>query len=82
MLHCRYMAHRHSTRIGSAVYFLKNLGIIVGIVLVWRGVWYVLDAFDVIFFGGHHLYTAIIGIIAGFIILYIPDKDLKEIEKL
>lgn len=63
-------------------YFIKNLGIIVGIVLVWRGIWYVLDAVDIFIFNGSHLYTAIGGIIAGFLILYLPDKDLKEIEKL
>jgi hypothetical protein len=63
-------------------YLGKNLGIIIGIVLVWRGIWYVLDALDMWLFGGHHLYTAIIGIVAGFLILYLPDKDLKEIEKL
>ncbi len=63
-------------------YFIKNLGIIVGIVLVWRGIWYVLDAIDLLIFDGAHLYTAIGGIIVGFLILYIPDKDLKEIEKL
>jgi hypothetical protein len=63
-------------------YFAKNLGIIVGIVLVWRGIWYVLDELDKIFFDGGHLYSAILGIIIGFLILYLPDKDLKEIEKL
>jgi uncharacterized membrane protein YgaE (UPF0421/DUF939 family) len=66
----------------TAAYFAKNLGIIVGIVLVWRGIWYVMDVIDLVFFGGKHIYTAIGGIIAGFLILYIPDKDLKEIEKL
>lgn len=63
-------------------YFAKNLGIIVGIVLVWRGIWYVLDALDVFLFGGSHLYTAVLGIIVGFLVLYLPDNDLKEIEKL
>lgn len=63
-------------------YLAKNLGIITGIVLVWRGVWYILDEIDILFFGGSHLYTAIGGIILGFIVLYLPDKDLKEIEKL
>jgi positive regulator of sigma E activity len=63
-------------------YFAKNLGIIVGIVLIWRGIWYVLDALDVMIFGGSHIYTAVLGIIVGFLVLYLPDKDLKEIEKL
>ena len=63
-------------------YFAKNLGIIVGIVLVWRGIWYVLDELDKIFFDGGHLITAVGGIILGLLILYLPDGDLKEIEKL
>lgn len=53
-----------------------------GIVLVWRGVWYVLDELDKIAFSGSHLWTAVAGIIVGLAILYFPDKDLKEIEKL
>lgn len=63
-------------------YFLRNLSTIIGIVLVWRGVWYVLDELDKIAFEGSHLWTAVLGIIIGFAILYFPDKDLKEIEKL
>lgn len=62
--------------------FARVLSIVIGLVLVWRGIWYVLDAFDVLVFGGSHIYTALGGIILGLIILYIPDKDLKEIEKL
>ncbi len=63
-------------------YFAKNLATIVGIVLVWRGVWYVLDEIDLLLFGGSPLYTALLGIIVGFLVLYLPDRDLKEIEKL
>jgi hypothetical protein len=64
-------------------YFLKNLGTIVGIVLIWRGIWHVLDAIDIAIIGDEtHLITAIGGIIVGFLVLYLPDKDLKEIEKL
>lgn len=60
----------------------KNIFIVVGLVLIWRGIWYVLDAFDKWIFGGSHLWTALGGIAVGLIILYLPDKDLKEIEKL
>jgi hypothetical protein len=63
-------------------YFTKNLGIIVGIVLIWRGVWVVLDHVDLLLFGANHWATALLGIVAGFLILYLPDHDLKEIEKL
>jgi len=60
----------------------KNLSIIIGIVLIWRGIWYALDEVDKMLCGGSHIWTAIAGIIIGLIIIYLPDKDLKEIEKL
>ncbi len=64
-------------------YFVKNLGTIVGIVLIWRGIWHVLDIIDIALIGDEtHLVTSIAGIAVGFLILYIPDRDLKEIEKL
>jgi len=62
--------------------FTRNFSIVVGLVLIWRGIWYVLDAFDSMLFGGNHIWTAVGGIIVGLLILYIPDKDLKELEKL
>ncbi len=63
-------------------YFAKNLSIVVGLVLIWRGIWYILDFIDNVFFGGSHIFTVVFGIILGLAILYIPDKDLKEISKL
>lgn len=59
-----------------------SLSIVIGLVLIWRGIWYVLDGIDTFIFGGYHGWTALGGIVLGLIILYIPDKDLKEIEKL
>jgi len=52
------------------------------VVLVWRGVWVILDQLDIMFLGGNHIWSAVIGFVIGFLILYIPDKNLKEIEKL
>lgn len=63
-------------------YLAKNISIAVGLVLVWRGIWYVLDGLDKLLFGGSHIWTALGGILIGLLILYLPDKDLKEIEKL
>jgi hypothetical protein len=71
--------HKDTLRVS---YFAKNLGIIIGIVLVWRGVWYTLDEIDAFFFGGSHIYTALAGIIIGVLVLYLPDRNLREIEKL
>lgn len=60
----------------------KDISIVIGLVLVWRGIWYVLDALDKWIFDGSHFWTALGGVILGLFILYLPDKDLKEIEKL
>ena len=62
-------------------YFVRNFTIVLSLVLIWRGIWYTLDYIDRGFLGTH-AYSAIGGIILGIILLYIPDKDLKEIEKL
>jgi hypothetical protein len=63
-------------------YFAQNFWIVVGLVLIWRGVWYILDAIDMFTFGGNHILSSIGGVILGMLILYIPDHDLKEISKL
>lgn len=66
----------------TLAHLTKDLFIVLGLVLVWRGVWYVLDAVDLKFLGGSHIFSALGGIIVGLLILYLPDRDLKEIEKL
>lgn len=60
----------------------KNISVVIGLVLIWRGIWYLLDAIDFLIFNGGHILTSLGGIILGLLILYLPDKDLKEIEKL
>lgn len=63
-------------------YFVRTLSIIVGLVLIWRGIWHVVDYLDITVFEGNKLWTALGGIILGLLMLYLPDRDLKEIEKL
>ncbi len=63
-------------------YLSKNLLKVLGIVLIWRGVWYILDGMDKWLFNGNPIITVLGGIILGVLILYLPDKDLKELEKL
>ncbi len=62
--------------------FFRTFSVVVGLVLIWRGLWYVLDGIDLFFFNGHHTWTALGGIVLGLLVLYLPDHDLKEIEKL
>ena len=58
------------------------MSVVIGIVLIWRGIWIVLDIIDRVAFGSSHIFTALGGIVAGIIILYVPDRDLKELERL
>jgi hypothetical protein len=62
--------------------FIRIISIVFGLVMVWRGIWHVLDWTDLKFFGGSHIWTDLIGISFGLLVLYVPDRDLKEIEKL
>lgn len=63
-------------------YFTKNISIAVGIILIWRGIWIIFDLIDRLLFGDNHIITAVIGIIIGLIILYLPDRNLKALERL
>lgn len=58
---------------------LHNFLIIVGIVLMWRGIWYILDRFDAAVFGGSHLLTAILGIAIGTALIYLLDWELEDV---
>lgn len=64
------------------LYFTREVSIVLGLVLMWRGTWYILDGLDLWLFNGSHVWTALGGIFLGILILYLPDNDLKEIEKL
>ncbi len=63
-------------------YFVRTLSIIAGLVLVWRGIWHILDVVEAKYFGGELFWTGVAGILIGVLLLYVPDRDLKEIEKL
>lgn len=58
---------------------LHHASKVLGVVLVWRGVWVLLDLLDQTLFGGIHVWSAIVGIIFGVIVLYVPDKKIEEI---
>ncbi|MEI8360744.1 MAG: hypothetical protein WCG01_01275 [bacterium] len=60
-------------------YFIEKFLVVLGVVLIWRGIWYSLDYLDRFFFAESHLLTAVIGVIIGFLFLYLPDKNLDEI---
>ncbi len=63
-------------------YFIRTFSIVVGLVFIWRGIWHILDEVERVFFAGEMFWTSIAGIVIGVLLLYLPDRDLKEIEKL
>ncbi len=63
-------------------YLFKNVVVAIGLILVWRGVWYGLDFLDKVIFGGSHVVTVIIGIILGFALMYLPERNLQTLERL
>ncbi len=64
-------------------YLKENMAIAVGLVLIWRGIWYILDGLDKYLWGDpSHLGSAIVGIILGVLILYLPHHNLKALERL
>ena len=63
-------------------YFTKNIVVAIGLILVWRGVWIMLDLIDKWLFGSSHIVTATIGIIVGLALIYFPEKNLKTLERL
>lgn len=63
-------------------YFTKGISVAIGIIFIWRGAWILLDIVDELIFGGNHVVTAIGGIVVGILMLYLPDKNLKALERL
>lgn len=63
-------------------YLTKGMSVAIGIILIWRGVWIVLDLIDELIFGGNHIATAVGGIVVGILMLYLPDHNLKALERL
>ena len=57
----------------------KSLYAVIGVVLIWRGVWVLLDRFDHHVFGYDSEITAVLGLILGFILLFVHDHKVDEL---
>ena len=60
----------------------ESILVMIGVVLVWRGMWLILDSIDIYIFGGTHIITGIIGVVLGFTILYYLDDELEGLSRL
>jgi len=58
-------------------YFLERLITAVAIVMVWRGMWNLLDTY---FFPQHKILSDILSVVIGLILLYLPDDgEIKDL---
>lgn len=65
----------------KASYFVRNLNVVIGLVLIWRGIWHLLDIMEAAI-GIDKALASGLGVIIGLVLLYAPDHDLKELQKL
>lgn len=61
--------------------FTNLLLVVAGVVLIWRGIWYLLDGIDELLFGGSYLPTAVVGIVVGLLFIWLPDGEFDELGK-
>lgn len=57
-------------------HFFTMILVVTCVVLIWRGIWNLLDLY---FLKGHPILSNVIGILIGVIILYLPDRDIKDL---
>ncbi len=47
---------------------------LVALVLIWRGMWFLLDYLDALLFPGARLYTSGVAIVVGLTIIYLSER--------
>ena len=56
--------------------FFGMLMIAIAVIMVWRGIWNLLDHY---LFPDNFILSNVISIVVGIIVLYLPDRTLKEL---
>ena len=56
--------------------FFSMLLVGLAVIIIWRGIWNLLDEY---LLPDNFLLSNIVGIVIGLLILYLPDKDIKEL---
>jgi len=57
----------------------ESFAVILGAVLIWRGVWVLLDHLDSWLFSGNNSWTAVAGILFGALLVYLADRELSDV---
>lgn len=56
--------------------FFPSLVVVVAVVMVWRGVWNLLDMYV---FPEQPILSNVVCIVVGLVLLYLPDQDLNAL---
>jgi len=56
--------------------FFSMLLVGFAVIIIWRGIWNLLDEY---LLPDNFLASNVLGIIIGLLILYLPDRDIKEL---
>lgn len=70
----RHRSKRKKSRYN--IHVIDNIWIIMGVVLVWRGLWNILDEY---LFSFDPILASFACIVVGGIMLYFPDGDIEEL---
>lgn len=76
MVFKKRMLSRSGLSLKPRRYFLRDLLIVVGVVLVWRSIWYLADRF---LFPENQFASEVVGLVLGLFLLYLPDRDLSRL---
>lgn len=57
----------------------RSLYVALGVVLIWRGAWILMDKFEYLFFGQETAAIAVLSIILGIVLLFKHDHKLDEL---
>lgn len=57
----------------------RSLYVVFGVILIWRGVWVLLDWIDIQLFGEITIGLALLGILIGLFLLFKHDHKLDEL---
>lgn len=57
--------------------FFYTLLMVAGVVMVWRGVWHLLDVY---LLPDSPFWSSVVSVIVGVFVLYLPDRNLTELE--
>ncbi|MCX6714756.1 MAG: hypothetical protein NTX72_03000 [Candidatus Uhrbacteria bacterium] len=57
----------------------ESLMVLIAAVLIWRGIWVLLDKFDEHYMHGSHVWSALAGIIVGCAMVFFADRDLEDL---